>query len=119
MRIPTHPIDNRFTRTSMKNLIPMRLKNLLGILVIALTFIITTDAQQLAAQEPGKLTNQLNAYSGPDPWLTYYEGNYYLAATTGTSQWLMRKSPTLAGLKTAVPIQIYQETDPSRCCNFW
>lgn len=26
-------------------------------------------------------TNPLND-SGPDPWLTYYEGNYYLAATT-------------------------------------
>jgi GH43 family beta-xylosidase len=69
--------------------------------------------------EPGVLRNPLNAYSGPDPWLTYYEGYYYLATTTGTSEWLMRKSPTLAGLKTAIPLQIYKETEPSRCCNMW
>lgn len=69
--------------------------------------------------EAGILRNPLNAYGGADPWLTYYEGNYYLATTTGASEWLMRSSPTLAGLKTAVPVQIYAETEPSRCCNFW
>jgi GH43 family beta-xylosidase len=31
----------------------------------------------------------------------------------------MRKSPTLAGLKTAPPLQIYFETEASRCCNMW
>lgn len=69
--------------------------------------------------EPGILRNPLNSYGGADPWLTYYEGNYYLATTTGGSEWLMRSSPTLAGLKTAMPVQIYAETDPARCCNFW
>jgi GH43 family beta-xylosidase len=69
--------------------------------------------------EPGVLHNPLNLYGGADPWLTYYDGNYYLAATTWASNWQMRKSPTLAGLKTAEPVQIYYETDPSRCCNFW
>lgn len=68
--------------------------------------------------QPGMLRNPLNL-SGPDPWLTYYDGNYYLAATTWSSVLTMRKSPTLAGLKTAVPVQIYLETDPSRCCNMW
>jgi GH43 family beta-xylosidase len=71
------------------------------------------------ALEPGTLTNPLNVNNGADPWLTYYEGNYYLATTTGASNWMMRMSPTLAGLKTAEPVQIYLETDPSRCCNFW
>ena len=69
--------------------------------------------------KPGVLRNPLNVYMGADPWLTYYEGNYYLATTTWTSEWFMRKSPTLAGLKTADPVQIYFETEPSRCCNFW
>ncbi len=72
-----------------------------------------------AQSESGKLTNQLNANNGADPWLTYYEGNYYLATTTWTSTWYMRKSPTLAGLKIAEPVEIYYETEPSRCCNFW
>lgn len=69
--------------------------------------------------QPGILRNPLNPNRGPDPWLVYYEGYYYLSATTGTSEWTMRRSPTLAGLKTAAPLQIYAETEPSRCCNFW
>ena len=69
--------------------------------------------------EPGVLTNQLNAYGGADPWLQYYEGNYYLATTTWRSELIMFSAPTLAGLKTAVPVQIYAESDPSRCCNMW
>ncbi|HEX2623201.1 MAG TPA: family 43 glycosylhydrolase, partial [Phototrophicaceae bacterium] len=69
--------------------------------------------------KPGVLHNPLNPYNGADPWLTYYDGNYYLAATTWTSELTMRKSPTLAGLKTAEVVQIYYETDPSRCCNMW
>ena len=69
--------------------------------------------------QPGVLRNPLNAYAGADPWLVYYEDNYYLASTTWTSELTMRMSPTLAGLKTAPAVQIYYETDPSRCCNMW
>jgi GH43 family beta-xylosidase len=69
--------------------------------------------------EPGALTNPLNTKGGADPWLTYYDGNYYLATTTWASELTMRTSPTLAGLKTAEPLPIYYETDPSRCCNMW
>lgn len=76
-------------------------------------------AGQSDAPTAGTLHNPLNAYAGSDPWLVYYEGNYYLAATTWTSELTMRSSPTLAGLKTAAPVQIYYETDPSRCCNMW
>ena len=70
-------------------------------------------------EPPGMLRNPLNPSGGADPWLTYYDGNYYLAATTWASAWTMRRSPTLAGLKTAEPQRIYFEDDPSRCCNFW
>ncbi|NLX09542.1 MAG: family 43 glycosylhydrolase [Chloroflexi bacterium] len=69
--------------------------------------------------EPGTLRNPLNVHGGADPWLQYYDGNYYLATTTWASGLTMRKSPTLAGLKTAEPVPIYFETDPSRCCNMW
>jgi GH43 family beta-xylosidase len=74
---------------------------------------------QVHSQQTSTLRNPLNINGGADPWLTYYDGNYYLAATTWASEWTMRKSPTLAGLKTAEPQRIYFETDPSRCCNFW
>ena len=84
-----------------------------------LLFAVVGVAQQQGEGEPGVLRNPLNFDNGADPWLTYYDGNYYLAATTWSSEWVMRKSPTLAGLKTAEPVVIYTETDPSRCCNFW
>ncbi|MFN8528147.1 MAG: family 43 glycosylhydrolase [Anaerolineae bacterium] len=75
--------------------------------------IATGDAQA------GMLRNPLNYNNGADPWLTYYNGSYYLAATTWASSWTMRQSTTLAGLKTAEPQTIYAETDPSRGYNFW
>lgn len=65
--------------------------------------------------------NPLNS-SGPDPWVTYYDGNYYLAATTwgdASVGLTMRKAPTIQELKTAAPVQIWQDSDPSRCCNYW
>ncbi|MBN1379811.1 MAG: glycoside hydrolase family 43 protein [Gammaproteobacteria bacterium] len=65
--------------------------------------------------------NPLND-SGPDPWMTYYEGNYYLAATTwgGPDVGLtMRKAPTIYKLKEATPVQIWQDSAESRCCNYW
>jgi GH43 family beta-xylosidase len=57
--------------------------------------------------------------NGADPWLMYYKGNYYVATTTWSSQIAMRKSPTLAGLANAEPVNVWAETDSSRCCNFW
>ncbi|MZI95233.1 family 43 glycosylhydrolase [Vibrio sp. CAIM 722] len=57
--------------------------------------------------------------NGADPWLMYYHGNYYSATTTWSSQLEMRKSPTLAGLDDATPVNVWSETDSSRCCNFW
>lgn len=57
--------------------------------------------------------------NGADPWMQWYEGNYYLVTTTWTSQLVMRKSPTLEGLKTAAPVYIWSDTNADRCCNFW
>lgn len=66
----------------------------------------------------GSFTNPLFP-NGADPWLEYWQGNYYLTTTTWTSELVMRKSPTLAGLATATPINVWSATDPERCCNFW
>ena len=97
---------------------PVPLQSLIKLFFIVMTLLMSTGAVYPQA-DPGVLRNPLNPSRGPDPWLVYYEGNYYLATTTGTSELVMRQSPTLAGLKTADPIQIYFETDPSRCCNMW
>ncbi|MDW6004626.1 family 43 glycosylhydrolase [Vibrio mangrovi] len=57
--------------------------------------------------------------NGADPWLMYYDGNYYSVTTTWSSQLAMRKSPTLAGLKDATPVNVWSETNKDSCCNFW
>ncbi len=78
-------------------------------------------ARQATASPPGTFRNPLTK-SGPDPWMTYYEGNYYMAATTwgGPATGLtMRKAPTIAGLKNAAPQRIWQDANPARCCNYW
>ena len=75
----------------------------------------------LAFAGEATFTNPLND-SGPDPWMTYYEGNYYLAATTwgdASVGLTMRKAGTIEALKAAEPVQIWQDSTEDRCCNFW
>jgi GH43 family beta-xylosidase len=79
---------------------------------------LTVPAAPAEAAAPAAFTNPLVA-DGADPWLQFHEGNYYLAYTTWSSQLVMRKSPTMAGLATAKPIVIWSDTTPERCCNFW
>lgn len=66
----------------------------------------------------GTFTNPLFP-NGADPWLEYWDGNYYLTTTTWTAELVMRKSPTLAGLADATPVNIWSDTDPKRNANFW
>ena len=54
--------------------------------------------------------------------MTYYNGSYYLAATTWGSSFVgltMRKASTIADLKSAPPVRIWQDSTASRCCNYW
>lgn len=78
-----------------------------------------TEPQQKAATErDGTFTNPLFP-NGADPWLEYWQGNYYLTTTTWTAELVMRKSPTLAGLATAMPVNVWSDADPVRNANFW
>ena len=77
-----------------------------------------TEIEKTAQQDPNTFTNPIFP-NGADPWLEYFQGNYYLTTTTWTSQLVMRKSPTLAGLASATPIHIWSESELERCCNFW
>jgi GH43 family beta-xylosidase len=45
--------------------------------------------------------------SGPDPWMQYYKGYYYLTATTFGTVIKMRKSKTIEGMRTAPETVIY------------
>jgi len=55
---------------------------------------------------------------GPDPWMEYFEGNYYLTTTQGDSIHIW-KSPTIGGLKTAKPVTVWKDDDASRSRGIW
>ncbi len=58
--------------------------------------------------------------NGPDPWLQYHNGFYYLATTTWNSTITMRRSATLAGLATATDQVIFNLAGRANgCCNMW
>jgi GH43 family beta-xylosidase len=56
---------------------------------------------------------------GPDPWLTYYSGFYYLATTTWNNTITMRKSATLGGLASASDQVIFTLTRPNGAGTMW
>jgi GH43 family beta-xylosidase len=63
-------------------------------------------------------TNPLKA-QGPDPWLTYYNGYYYLATTTWTNKITMRRSATLGGLASAAEQTIFTLSRPNGAGTMW
>jgi hypothetical protein len=86
-----------------------------------LTLALVLLPASLAVAGEATFTNPLND-SGPDPWMTWYEGHYYLAATTWGEADVgltMRKARTIEELKNAEPVQIWQDDTADRCCNFW
>ncbi|MEE1940063.1 family 43 glycosylhydrolase [Streptomyces sp. TRM 70361] len=67
----------------------------------------------------GTFTNPIKR-NGPDPWLQYHDGHYYLATTTWNSTITMRRSATLAGLSTAPDTVVFDLSGrPNGCCNMW
>ena len=83
-------------------------KRVLGAAALVLTVLLTPVATGRAdaatapprAEAAATFTNPLKQ-QGPDPWLTYYGGFYYLATTTWNNTITMRKSATLGGLASA------------------
>jgi GH43 family beta-xylosidase len=69
---------------------------------------------------PGGATfaNPLSAH-GPDPWLQYYNGFYYLATTTWNRTITMRRSRTLGGLASAAETVIFNLTRPNGAGTMW
>jgi hypothetical protein len=90
---------------------------LVAALLAVLASFVTT--QPAAAADGRPFTNPIKAQKGADPWLEYYNGNYYLINTTFTNELLMRKSPTLAGLATAPSVQVWSDTTSGRNANMW
>ncbi|GHH43298.1 family 43 glycosylhydrolase [Lentzea cavernae] len=68
---------------------------------------------------PGNVTNPIKR-GGPDPWLQFHNGYYYLATTTWNSTVTMRRSRTLAGLSSAADTVVFSLSGrPNGCCNMW
>ena len=83
--------------------------NLLG---TALLLTVTATAQV----PPGYFQNPIN--SGPDPWMVYFEGNYYLSTTQGNAIRLWKAS-SLEGLKAARPATVWTDTNTTRSAGIW
>jgi GH43 family beta-xylosidase len=77
-----------------------------------------TTAPTTAPPATHTFTNPLKT-QGPDPWLTYYNGFYYLATTTWNNTITMRKSATLGGLAAATDQTIYTLTRPNGAGTMW
>ncbi|MDX8036645.1 family 43 glycosylhydrolase [Lentzea sp. BCCO 10_0856] len=74
---------------------------------------------QLVKLGASTFTNPIKR-NGPDPWLQYYNGYYYLATTTWNSTITMRRSRTLAGLSSAADTVLFTLSGrPNGCCNMW
>ncbi len=74
---------------------------------------------QLIKLGSGTFTNPVKR-NGPDPWLQYHDGYYYLTTTTWNSTITMRRSPTLGGLSSAPETTVFNLAGrPNGCCNMW
>ncbi|GIE99412.1 family 43 glycosylhydrolase [Paractinoplanes rishiriensis] len=57
---------------------------------------------------------------GADPWMGYYNGYYYVAATTWNSQLVIKRATSVAALPGAAETVVYTGTaGAANCCNMW
>ena len=84
--------------------------------IMAVLGLVWLAATAGAALAPGQFQNPIN--NGPDPYMDFFDGNYYLTTTQGDCI-RMWKSPTVGGLKTAVPVVIWRDAEPSRSRGIW
>lgn len=64
-------------------------------------------AQPTSQPAPGTFRNPIKL-DGADPWMTWFDGNYYLTTTSG-GDIRIRKAPTIAELKDARDVQVWKE----------
>ncbi|MGW7520210.1 family 43 glycosylhydrolase [Streptomyces sp. NPDC054796] len=76
----------------------------------------SSGAPSASAAATGTFRNPLN--TGPDPFVTHWQGAYYLTSTQGDSIRMWR-STSLGTLLTADPVTVWTDTDPSRNQHIW
>lgn len=85
-------------------------------LVLSVSIFLAANKSEAASSQAGTFTNPLNP--GPDPYLQWHDGNYYLTATQGDCIRMWR-APSLQGLKTAPGTVVWRDSDPSRSLGIW
>ncbi|MCX5259275.1 family 43 glycosylhydrolase [Streptomyces canus] len=78
----------------------------------------TVVAASGAQAATATFTNALNS-SGADPYMTYYNGNYYLMTTPYSGPLTMRKAPTIEALKQASPVPVFSDHATGRDHSIW
>ena len=56
---------------------------------------------------------------GADPWMGYYHGYYYVAATTWNNQIVIKRAKSVAALPGAAESVVFTGTATASCCNVW
>ena len=83
----------------------------------------TVRVWRLPGYNPGTPSNTFTnpiRPQGPDPFMRYYNGRYYLVTTTWNSTITMRSATTLAGIASAPNQVIFNLSGlPNGCCNMW
>jgi GH43 family beta-xylosidase len=77
--------------------------------------VVTAGSAQAAT---ATFVNPLDS-SGADPYMTYYNGNYYLMTTPYSGPLTMRKAPTVEALKAASPVPVFSAHTAGRDRYVW
>ncbi|NGY65239.1 family 43 glycosylhydrolase [Lentzea sp. NEAU-D13] len=96
-----------------------RALSLVAALIVALPMIVVGQNRADAAPGPSFTNPVVPAPNSADPTLVQYNGQYYYVATTWTSNILMRRSSTIAGLRSAQERRIFTATQNTGCCTMW
>lgn len=102
----------------------MKFHTFIGGLFLAANILVAEESNRPSAASGQRLSPDANGYfknplnPGPDPWLVYFEGHYYLS-TSQNDAIRIWKSPTLDGLKTVPATTVWTDSNPKRACAMW
>jgi GH43 family beta-xylosidase len=113
-RVPRAPRPPRAPRAPKWSVGHRLLAALTALLAVAAGVFVAPGA----AQAGPAFTNPLNS-TGPDPYMTWYNGSYYLMTTPWSGPLTMRRAPTIAQLKATAPAPVFGGHAAGRDRNIW
>ncbi|GIE35656.1 hydrolase [Actinoplanes italicus] len=98
-----------------------RLRSVGAVLLLLLAIAVAVETRSAApARAAATFTNPVAAAPyGADPWMGYYNGYYYLAATTWNNQIVIKRATSVAALPGATENVVFTGTATNSCCNVW